>query len=55
MKKVTRKGNDRVYYNLVDENRVNGKLVAKYVGYLRKDPNSKRELEPENLMSYVKR
>jgi len=28
----------KVYYNLIDEKRVNGKVVQKYVGYLGKDP-----------------
>ena len=44
VKKVTRKGNERVYYSLVDEKRVNGKVVQKYVGYLGKDPKSKSEI-----------
>jgi len=28
----------KVYYNLIDEKRVNGKVVQNYVGYLGKDP-----------------
>lgn len=44
VKKVTRKCNERVYYSLVDEKRVNGTVVQKYVGYLGKDPKSKSEI-----------
>lgn len=51
--KVKRRGKE--YYELVDVKRVGGKVVAKYVGYLGKDPNSKREIEPEDLMPYVQR
>lgn len=32
VKRKSKSGN--VYYNLVDEKRVNGKVVQKYVGYL---------------------
>ena len=49
----SRSGN--VYYNLVDEKRVNGKVVQKYVGYLGKSLNSKNEIEPEEILKYVSR
>ncbi len=53
-KKITRKnGNGKVYYTLVDERRVNGKIVQKYVGYLGKDPKSKMEDVPEDKMRIV--
>ena len=42
----------RVYYNLIDERRIKGKVVQKYVGHLSKSPNSKNEIEPEILMQY---
>ncbi len=45
----------KVYYNLVDEKRVNGKVVQKYVGYLGKSLNSKTEIEPEVIIQYVSR
>ena len=55
VKKVTRKGNERVYYSLVDEKRVTGKVVQKYVGYLGKDPKSKSEVTFGDILSYVTR
>jgi len=45
----------KVYYNLVDEKRVNGKIVQKYVGYLGKSLNSKTEVDPEQMVMYVSR
>ena len=51
--KVKRKGHE--YYELVEEKWVNGKVVQKYVGYLGKSPNSKKEIEPEEIMKYVER
>ena len=53
-KKVTRK-NGKTYYSIVDEKRVNGKVVQKYVGYLGKSPNSKNEIEPGEIMKYLER
>ncbi len=53
-KKVTRK-NGRTYYSLVDEKRVDGKVVQKYVGYLGKDPGSKSEITFGDLLPYVTR
>lgn len=53
VKRKSRSGN--VYYNLVDEKRVNGKVVQKYVGYLGKSLNSKNEIEPEEILKYVSR
>ena len=53
-KKVSRK-DGKTYYSLVDEKRVKGKVVQKYVGYLGKFPNSKKEIEPEEIMKYVER
>ena len=43
------------YWELVDEKRVNGKVVQKYVGYLGKSPNSKKEIDPEEVMKYLER
>ena len=43
------------YWELVDEKRVNGKVVQKYVGYLGKSLNSKTEIEPEVIIQYVSR
>ena len=43
------------YYELVDEKRVNGRVVTKYVGYLGKSPKSIQELTPEQLLPYVRR
>ena len=43
------------YWELVDEKRVNGKVVQKYVGYLGKSPNSKTEIEPEEIAKYILR
>jgi phenylalanyl-tRNA synthetase beta subunit len=45
----------KVYYNLIDEKRVNGKVVQKYVGYLGKDLNSKREVAFRDVLPYVTR
>ena len=53
VKRKSKSGN--VYYNLVDEKRVNGKVVQKYVGYLGKSLNSKNEIEPEKILKYVSR
>ena len=53
VKRKSRSGN--VYYNLVDEKRVNGKVVQKYVGYLGKSLNSRNEIEPEEILKYVSR
>lgn len=43
------------YWELVDEKRVNGKVVQKYVGYLGKSLKSKNEVEPEEILKYVQR
>ncbi len=53
VKRKSKSGN--VYYNLVDEKRVNGKVVQKYVGYLGKSLNSKTEIEPEEILKYISR
>ncbi|EQD79593.1 hypothetical protein B1A_01643 [mine drainage metagenome] len=53
-KKVTRK-DGKTYYSLVDEKRVNGKVVQKYVGYLGKDPKSKTEVNPGDILPYIER
>lgn len=44
-----------MYYNLVDERRVNGNVVQKYVGYLGKDLHSKNEIEPDDMILYITR
>jgi ABC-type multidrug transport system ATPase subunit len=53
VKRKSKSGN--IYYNLVDQKRVNGKVVQKYVGYLGKDPKSKSEVRPEDILQYVGR
>ncbi len=53
VKRKSRSG--KVYYNLVDEKRVNGKVVQKYVGYLGKSLNAKNEIEPGDTLPYVTR
>ena len=53
-KKITRKSG-KTYYSLVDEKRVNGKVVQKYVGYLGKDPKSKTEISFGDVLPYVTR
>ena len=53
VKRKSRSG--KVYYNLVDEKRVNGKVVQKYVGYLGKSLNAKNEIEPGDILPYVTR
>ncbi len=45
-KKVTRGNTGKTYYSIVDEKRVNGKVVQKYTGYLGKVPNSGGEIKP---------
>ena len=55
VKKVTMKGNERVYYSHVDGKRVNGKVVQKYVGYLGKDPKSKSGIMSGYILPYVTR
>ncbi len=44
-----------VYYNLIDEKRINGKVVQKYVEYLGKFPSSRNEIEPNVLLQYFQR
>lgn len=51
--KVNRKGHE--YYELVEEKWVNGKVVQKYAGYLGKSPNSKKEIDPDDIMKYLER
>ena len=53
VKRKSKKGN--VYYNLVDEKRINGKVVQTYVGYLGKSLNSKNEVKPEQILQYIER
>ncbi len=52
-RKVKRKHGE--YWELVDEKRVNGKVVQKYVGYLGKDPKSKVEVTYGDILPYVNR
>jgi hypothetical protein len=40
---------------LVDEKRVNGKVVQKYVGYLGKDPKSQSDITFSDILPYVTR
>jgi ABC-type multidrug transport system ATPase subunit len=51
--KVNRKGHE--YYELIEEKWVNGKVEQKYIGYLGKNPNSKKEITPEDTLPYVER
>jgi len=53
VKRKSKSGN--VYYNLIDEKRINGRIVQKYVGYLGKSPNSKNEIEPKDILQYIER
>ena len=52
-RKVKRKHGE--YWELVDEKRVNGKIVQKYVGYLGKNPKSKTEVTYGDILPYVNR
>ncbi len=52
-RKIRRKNGE--YWELVDEKRVNGKTVQKYVGYIGKSLKSKNEIDPEEMMKYVHR
>ena len=45
----------RNFRSLYDVKRVRGKTVQKYVGYLGKNPNSKKEIEPSDLLLYITR
>ncbi len=54
-KKVARKNTEKTYYSIVDEKRVNGKVVQKYVGYMGKVPGSKNDIKPEDIMKYIQR
>ena len=51
--KVRRNGKE--YYELIEEKRVNGKVVQKYIGYLGKDPKAKNELKASDILPYVER
>ncbi len=45
----------KIYYNLIDEKRVNGKVIQTYVGYLGKDPKSKTEITFSEVLPYLTR
>ena len=49
------KRNGKEYYELIDVKRVRGKTVQKYIGYLGKSPNSRKEIEPEIVLQYLQR
>ncbi len=49
------KRNGKEYYELINVKRVNGKTVQKYVGYLGKDPKSKIEVNPSDILPYIGR
>lgn len=51
--KITKNGH--VYYSVIDQKWVKGKIVRRYVGYLGKSPNSKREVELGDLLPYITR
>ncbi len=50
-----KRSNGKEYYKVYDVKRVNGKVVQKYVGYLGKDPKSRNEVNPREIMQYVER
>ena len=50
-----RRGNGKEYYKLYEVKRVNGKVRTKYVGYLGKNPNSKKEITGREILPYVER
>ncbi len=52
-KKKTKSGKE--YYELWDVRRVNGKVVAKYKGYIGKTPNAKAEISGKDLYPYIER
>ena len=54
VKKIKTQGKNS-YYKLVDEKRVDGKVVQKYVGYLGMDPKSKNEISFGDVLPYVTR
>lgn len=47
--------NGKEYYKLYESKRVNGKPVTKYIGYLGKNPNSKKEITGKDILPYVNR
>ena len=58
IREINRKNKDgtvATYYAEVESDRINGKVVQKYVGYLGKSLNSKTEIEPEEILKYVSR
>ena len=50
-----RRANGKEYYKLYEVKRVNGKVRTKYVGYLGKNPNSKKEITGREILPYVER
>ena len=50
-----RRANGKEYYKLYEVKRVNGKVRTKYVGYLGKNPNSKKEITGKDVLTYVER
>ena len=49
------KGNGKEYYELIDVKRVKGKTVQTYVGYLGKNPRSKIDVNPKEILPYLER
>ena len=47
--------NGKEYYKLYESKRVNGKPVTKYIGYLGKNPGSKKEITGKDILPYVDR
>ncbi|MGC8630704.1 MAG: hypothetical protein ACP5T1_06965, partial [Thermoplasmata archaeon] len=47
--------NGKEYYDMVDVRRVNGNVKIKYVGYLGKTPDSKKEIELGQVLPYLTR
>ncbi len=47
--------NGKEYYKLYKPKRVNGKPVTKYIGYLGKNPGSKKEITGKDILPYVER
>ena len=49
------KRNGKKYYELIDVKRVKGKTVQTYVGYLGKNPRSKIDVNPKEILPYLER
>ncbi|MHB1812163.1 MAG: hypothetical protein ACYCPR_07095 [Thermoplasmataceae archaeon] len=50
-----KRANGKEYYKLYEVKRVNGEVETKYIGYLGKSPNSKKEITGKDVLPYVER